>query len=70
MVLRATNPRANVFAYRRKGTNLGHENEVLFAAGANLTLVSSEMVNVEYTAGKHELPEKQISVQVLAIDIS
>ncbi|MEF2974766.1 hypothetical protein V3473_27320 [Pseudomonas aeruginosa] len=69
-VLRATNPRTNVFAYKRKGTNLGHENEVLFAAGANLTLTSSELVNVDYTAGKYGLPNKQISVRVLAIDIS
>lgn len=58
LVLRATNPRTNVFAYKRKGTNLGHGNEVLFAARANLTLTSSELVSVDYTAGKYGLPNK------------
>jgi len=69
-VLRATSPSTNVFAYKRKGTNLGHENEVLFAAGANLTLVSAEVANTDYPAGKYGFPNKRISVRILAVDIS
>lgn len=69
-VLRATNPRTKVFAYRRKGTNLGHESEVLFATGAELLLRSRDLVNTNYPAGKYGYPEKRISVYVLAVDIS
>lgn len=69
-VLKATNPKTKVFAYKRKGTNLGHENEVLFAAGADLSLRSAEVVNTDYLAGKWGLPNKRISIRVLAIDIS
>lgn len=69
-VLRATRPRTKVFAYKRKGTNLGHENEVLFATGADLTLVSTVVVNTNYPAGRWGLPDKRISVRVLAVEIS
>ncbi|WP_303749740.1 hypothetical protein [Stenotrophomonas pigmentata] len=69
-VLRATSPRTNVFAYKRKGTNLGHENEVVFASGANLKLVSTGLVSTNYPAGKYGFPNKRISVRVLAVDIS
>lgn len=69
-VLTATSPKTNIFAYKRNGTNLGHENEVLFAAGASLKLVSAEVVNTNYPAAKAGFPEKRISVRVLTIDIS
>lgn len=69
-VLTATSPKTNIFSYRRNGTNLGHENEVLFAAGANLKLLSAKVVNTDYPAAKPGLPEKRISVRVLTIDIS
>lgn len=69
-VLKVTNPKTKIFAYKRKGTNLGHENEVVFAAGAELSLRSAILVNNNYPAGKHGFPDKRISVRVLAIDIS
>lgn len=69
-VLRATSPKTKVFAYRRKGTNLGHESEVLFAAGAELSLRSELQVNTNYPAGKWGFPNKRISVYVLTVDIS
>ena len=69
-VLKTTNPKTNVFAYKRNGTNLGHENEVLFAAGANLKLLSTEVVNTNYPAEKPGFPVKRISVRVLTIEIS
>lgn len=69
-VLRATSPKTKVFAYKRKGTNLGHENEVVFAKGADLALVSTDVVNTEYPAGKWGCPDKRISVRVLTVDIS
>lgn len=69
-VLTATNSKTAVFAYKRKGTNLGHENEVVFATGADLALVSTVVVNTDYLAGKWKFPDKRISVRVLAVDIS
>lgn len=69
-VLRAVDPKTKVFAYKRKGTNLGHENEVVFAAGAALTLRSTDVINTDYPAGKYGFPDKRITVRVLAIDIS
>lgn len=69
-VLKATNPKTKVFAYKRKGTNLGHENEVLFAADAELSLRSTVVVNTDYLAGKWGFPDKRISIRVLEIDIS
>lgn len=69
-VLRASRPKTKVFAYKRKGTNLGHENEVLFAAGADLTLVSTVVVNTNYPAGRWGLPDKRISVRVLTVEVS
>ncbi|CAI8866077.1 hypothetical protein [Pseudomonas chlororaphis] len=69
-VLKATGPKTRVFAYKRKGTNLGHENEVLFASGAELTLMSSVVVNTDYPAEKWGLPNKRISIRVLVVNIS
>ena len=51
-VLRVATPDTNVFAYKRNGTNLGHEKEVLFAAGANLTLTNSTLIRNDYRVCK------------------
>lgn len=69
-VLKVTSPKTNIFAYKRNGTNLGHENEVLFAEGANLKLVSSEVVNTDYLAAKPGFPDKRISVRVITVNVS
>jgi hypothetical protein len=69
-VLTATTPKTNIFAYKRNGTNLGHENEVVFAAGAKLKLVSAETVNNDYPAAKPGYSDKRISVRVLTVEIS
>lgn len=70
LVLRATTPSTKVFAYKRKGTNLGHEKEAVFAAGAEMSLRSTALINTDYPAGKYGFPDKRISVCVLAVDIS
>jgi hypothetical protein len=68
-VLNVTEPCTNVYAFKRKGTNMGHENEVLFAAGASLSLKSKTCINDQYLACKYDMPNKKISVYVLEIDI-
>lgn len=69
-VLKATSPKTKVFSYKRKGTNLGHENEVVFTAGAELWLRSEQLICSNYPAGKYGFPNKRISVYVLTVDIS
>jgi len=70
LVLRAVCPMTRVFAYKRKGTNLGHENEVLFAEGARLTVVKNVVVNDGYLAWKWGEPDKRISVRLLTVEVS
>lgn len=70
LVLRAMNPITKAFVFKRKGTNLGHESEVLLAAGAELVLRSETLIHEDYLAGKWGYPEKRIPVYVLEIDVS
>lgn len=73
-VLKVVNPKTNVFVFRSKGTNLGHEKEVLFSAGAKLTLKNKTPVRNDYNACKvidgTRTVSKQIPAFVLEIEIS
>jgi hypothetical protein len=72
-VLRATSPMINMFIFRNKGTNLGHEKEVLFAAGVNLTLQNCTLIRNDYKVCKVAhgagLIYKEVPVYVFEIDI-
>ncbi len=72
--LRVINPKTNVFVYRRRGADMGHENEVLFASGATLTLRHQTIIKSNYRVGKvvdaGRLVEKEVPASVLEIDIS
>ncbi len=69
-VLRVVATRSRVFAYRRKGTSLGHEKEVLFAEGAVLTLRDSCLARSDYCLRTTNGPEKHVPINVLNIDVS
>lgn len=73
-VLRVVAPRTNVFVFRSKGTNLGHEKEVLFASGANLTLRSCKLIRNDYqvckVANGAALIYKQVPSYVVEVDIA
>jgi hypothetical protein len=69
-VLRATNPTTKVFVFKQKGTNLGHEKEVLFAGGAQLTLVLDTPIQANFPVSKPNAPKKMVPVHVLEIEIS
>ena len=47
-IVKAKNPTTPVFAYKNKGTLLGHEKEILFAKGAKLQLKSIKIINDKY----------------------
>ncbi|HIF9460115.1 TPA: hypothetical protein ACX6SH_004202 [Photobacterium damselae] len=73
IVLRAVNPQTKTFCFRLNGTDKGHEAEVLFAAGAKLTLLRK----VKITDGKAykvcsqgRLLEKEIPFYLVEADIS
>lgn len=70
LVLRAIRPITKVFSFRRYGTNLGHENEVLFASGAHLKLRSRNLIRNDYLAAKYSMPNKKIEIYVTEVDIS
>ena len=69
-VLRVTAPRSHAFVFRRKGANLGHENEVLFAEGAHLSLVSEHIACTDHCVGKYGYADKRIPVYIMSINIS
>lgn len=70
LVLRATSPKTSVFSFKRSGTNLGHENEVLFASGACLTLRSTRLIRNDYLVGSIQMTSKRIEIYVVEVDVS
>ncbi len=69
-VLRVTEPRTKAFVFKRAGTNLGHENEILFATGAKLKKRSETMIHNQYMVGHGSDAKKEVPVYVLEVDIS
>lgn len=75
-VLRVTTPKTNVFTYRIKGTDKGHEKEILFAAGARLTLKSKTLIEKNTMVYKVnpqntlQVLEKEVPSYMLEVDIS
>lgn len=69
-VLSVTDPKTRAFAFKRKGTTLGHESEVLLAAGAHLTLNSEKLIRSDYRVGKPGCRSKDIPVYVLDISLA
>lgn len=69
-VLRANNPKTKAFVFKRKGTKLGHESEVLLASGAILTLKTETLICCTYPAEKVGHPGKKIPIYVLEVEVS
>ncbi len=70
LVLRVVDPATKAFVFKRKGTNLGHECEVLLASNACLTLTNQTQIRDDYMAAKFDCPIKKIPVYVLDVDVS
>lgn len=70
LALRATNPKTNVFCFKKSGTNLGHENEVLFASGACLSLRSAHLIRNDYSVCNMQMATKKIEIYVMEVDVS
>lgn len=69
-VLRVKSPKTNVFAYKRKGTKMGNEKEVLFASGAKIKLQNRTLIRSNYPVRKYRFPDKKVPIYVVEVDIS
>lgn len=69
-VIRVAGSATKAFAYKRKGMALGHENEVVFAAGASLSLRAETLVREDYPVGNTFPEQKYAPVYVLEIDLT
>ena len=69
-VLRVAASVTKAFAYKRKGLGLGHENEVLFAAGATLSMNSPVLVRPDHVVGKAYCSPKRVPLYVLEVELS
>ncbi len=73
LILKAVEPKTNVFVFKDKGTNLGHEKEILFAAGAKVTFKKRTKVRDDYIVGAYisgNMEEKKIPVYVVEVEVS
>lgn len=76
MILCVVNPKTNAFCFRVRGTSKGHEKEVLFSSGAQITLRNKTLVKNDgkaYQACKihaGRVLEKTIPYFILEMDIS
>lgn len=69
--VRIENPSVRAFVFRRRGTNQGHENEVLFASGIQLRLINKTLIRNDYPAsGGFDTPRIQIPAYVLEVGLS
>lgn len=69
-VLRIASLTNKVFVFKRRGTSLGHESEVLIGSGARLTRRSETRVRSDYPVARYGSPDKDIPIYVLEIDVS
>ncbi|MEO8723341.1 MAG: hypothetical protein ABI395_07440 [Sphingobium sp.] len=63
-VFEAYNPTTAMFVFRRGGTNLGHENEVLFASGAQVKTTASNLVRSDYPVSLDGINRKLVPIYV------
>jgi hypothetical protein len=73
LVVRTVNSRTKTFCFKMKGTDKGHEVEVVFSAGATITLRSKVQVNygTAYKSGNTgQHLEKEIPYYLVEVDIS
>lgn len=75
LVLKVVHPYTRIFSYKIKGTDKGHEKEVLFSSGARLKLISSETIMYDYKVCKvipnsTACEEKYVCINVKLVEIS
>ena len=69
IVLKTTTSKTNAFVFKSSGTNLGHELEVLLAAGTPLTFVSEACLCSAFEVEKVNDPIKTIPIYVVQVAV-
>lgn len=69
LVVRVAQSQTRAFVYKRKNLSLGHENEVVFAAGATLVFRSQTKIHDAHPVGKAHCPTKRVPIFVLEVDL-
>nr|ACL80791.1 unknown [Vibrio tasmaniensis] len=70
MVMKVDNPTTNAFVFKNKGTNLGHEKEVLFSSGATLYEVGRQLITSNFVVGKAGHSNKNVCVYLVEMRLS
>lgn len=70
IVLRITDLTTKAFVFKKNGTKLGHEREVLMASGLLLTLKNVTLIRPDHLACKYNFPDKAIPIHVVRVDVS
>lgn len=74
MVLTVVNPYTNVYVFRQKGSQKGHEKEVVFASGATLTKIREHFIRqtlaYKWDCQAMNTIEKEVPIYVLEVNIS
>lgn len=70
MVIKVDNPTTNAFVFKNKGTNLGHEKEVLFSSGATLYEVNRKLISSDFVVGKAGHTDKNLCVYLVEMVLS
>lgn len=70
ILLRASGRRTRAFVFKGKGTNLGHEREVLLASGATLIKTQSTPIHASYPVVKYGYPDKEISIHLVEAEFA
>lgn len=69
MVLTIRDPSVRSFVFRKSGTQLGHEHEVLLPSGVELTIQNRLRVRDDYPSGLDHNSRRPISGVVLEVDV-
>lgn len=70
VLLKLKNVNTKAYVFKNKNTNHGHEKEIVFAAGARITLRGSHMVSVKYPVATPSGETKYIPSYVIVGEIS
>lgn len=72
-VLKVVHPQTKVYVFRQNGSTMGHEKEILLAAGANLKVESKSLINESYPTGiceNFKEIKKDVPVYVIEVSVS
>ncbi|ATF52644.1 hypothetical protein [Morganella morganii] len=70
VVLKVTKPKTKAYVYKTKGTEKGHEKEILFASGADITMKGCIAIDRQYTFTKPDYTNITVPAFVIVGEIS